>query len=195
MTANASQLHLLSSFEVGAYGPRVEGHIGHSLMIADRLALLRLGVVAILFVVVAPGVADDLPCLARVNALGDAFTVAVMGLRGHTFGKYNMLSVPEAHAVLCDMVNRDIAFCVSELMRVAQRSSPAFVPPPADTVFDPPPMREFVRTLEFCRGGGEVLWLVLSSIVSGVDRPSKRKATISPARSLGSKGKANSSLP
>ena len=80
-------------------------------------------------------------------------------------------------------------------MRAAQRSSPAVVPPPAGTVFDPPPMSAFVRTLEFCRGGGRVLRLVLSSIGSGADRPTKRKATASPAGSPGSKGKANSSLP
>ena len=118
-----------------------------------------------------------------------------MGLRAHTFSNYSMLSVPEAHAVLCDMVNRDIALWVSELMRAAQRSSPAVVLPPAGTVFDPPPMPEFVRTLEFCRGGGEVLQLVLRSIGSGADRPTKRKATAPPAGSPGSKGKANSSLP
>ena len=191
----ASQLRSFSSFDVGAYGPRVDGPIGHSLMVADRLDLLRLAVVAILSVGLSPGVADDLPCLARVNALGDAFTVAVMGLRAHTFSNYSMLSVPEAHAVLCDMVNRDIALWVSELMRAAQRSSPAIVPPPAGTAFDPPPVPAFVRTLEFCRGGGEVLRLVLSSIGSGADRPTKRKATAPPAGSPGSKGKASSSLP
>ena len=82
--------------------------IGHSLVVADRLDLLRLAVVAILSLGLSPGVADDLPCL-RVNALGDAFRVVVMGLRAHTFNNYSMLSVAEAHAVLCDMVNRDIA--------------------------------------------------------------------------------------
>ena len=128
VTANvASQLRSFSFFDVGAYGPRVDGPIGHSLMVADRLDLLRLAVVAILSVGLSPGVADDLLCLARVNALGDAFTVAVMGLRAHTFSNYSMLSVPEAHGVLCDMVNRDIALWVSELMRAAQRSSPAIV--------------------------------------------------------------------
>ena len=106
-----------------------------------------------------------------------------------------MLSVPEAHAALCDIFNRDIALWGSELMLAAQRSPPSVVLPPAGTVFDPPPMPEFVRTLEFCGGGGKVLRLVLSSIGSGVDRPSKRKATASPAGSPGSKGKANSNLP
>ena len=38
-------------------------------MAADRLDLLRLAVVAILCVDLSPGVADDPPCLARVNAL------------------------------------------------------------------------------------------------------------------------------
>ena len=134
----------------------MDGPIGHSLMVADRLDLLRLAVVSIIFVGLSPGVADDFPCLARVNALGDAFTVSVMGLRAPTFSNYIMLSVPEAHAVLCDMVHREIAWWVSELMRAAQRSSPAVVSPPVGTLFDPPPMPEFVRTLEFLprRGGG-----------------------------------------
>ena len=163
VTANvASQLWSFNSFDVGAYGPRVSGPIWHSLMVAERLDLLRLAVVAILSVGLSPGVADDLPCLARVNA----FTVAVMGLRAHTFSNYSMLSVPETHAVLCDVVNRDIALWVSELMRAAQRSSPAVASPSAGTVFDPPPMPAFVRTVEFCRGGGGVLRLVLSSIGS-----------------------------
>ena len=187
VTANvASQLRSFSSFDVGAYGPCVDGPIGHSPMVADRLDLLRLAVVAILSVSLLPGVADDRPCLARVNALGDAFTVAVMGLRAHTVSNYSML---------CDMVNRDIALWVSEPMRAAQRSSPAVVPPPAVTVFDPPPMPEFVRTLESRRSRGKVLWLVLSSIGSGVDMPSKRKATAPPAGSPGIKGKINSSFP
>ena len=57
----ASQLRFFSSFDVGAYGSRVDGPIGHSLMVADRLDLLRLAVVAILSVGLSPGVADDLP--------------------------------------------------------------------------------------------------------------------------------------
>ena len=77
-------------------------------MVADCLDLLRLAVVTIFSVSLSPGGADDLPCL-RVKALGDAFTVVVMGLRACTFNNYSMLSVPEAHAVLCDMVNSDIA--------------------------------------------------------------------------------------
>ena len=97
--------------------------------------------------------------------------------------------------MLCDMVNRDIALWVSELMRALQRSSPVVVPPPPGTVFDPPPIPTFVRTLEFCRVGGQVLRLVISSIGSGGDRPTKRNTIASPAGSPGSKGKANSSLP
>ena len=86
VTANvASQLRSFSSVDVGAYGPRVEGPIGQSIMVADRLDLLRLAVVAILSVGFSPGVDDDLPRLARVNSLGDAFTVAIMGPRAHTF--------------------------------------------------------------------------------------------------------------
>ena len=123
-------------------------------MIADPLALLRLAVIANFCVGLSRAVADDLPCLARVNALGCAFTVAVIGLRAHTFSNYSMLSVPEAHATLCYSVNRDIALWVSELMRAAQRWSLAFVPLPAGTVLDLPTMPEVLPTLEFCRGGG-----------------------------------------
>ena len=118
-----------------------------------------------------------------------------MGLRAPTFSNYSMLSVPDTHTLLCDMVNRDIASWVSELKRATQQSSPAVISPPAGTLFHPPPMPAFVRTLEFCRGGGEVLQLVLSIIGSVADRPTKQKATASPAGSPGSKAKANSSLP
>ena len=172
----------------------MDGPIGHPLMVDNRLDLLRLAVVSILSVGLSPGIAGDLPCLARVNALGDAFSVAVMSLRVHTFRNYSMLSIPAAHGVLCDMINHDFALWVSELIRAAQRSSPAVVPPPAGTVFDPPPTPKFVRTLEYCRSGGEVLRLVLSSIDAGGDRPSKRKAAPLDG-SPGSKGKANLNLP
>ena len=61
VTANvASQLLYFSPFDVGAYGPRVDGPIGHSRMVADRLDLLRLAVVAIVSVGLSPGVTDDL---------------------------------------------------------------------------------------------------------------------------------------
>ena len=157
MTANvASQLLSFSSFDVGAYKPRVDGPIGHSLMVADRLDFFRLAVVATLRVGLSPGVADDLPCLARANALGDTFTVAVMGLRANTFSNYSMLSVPEAHAVLCDMVNRDIALWVSELMRAAQRFVPCCCPSPSLYGVRPPTharVRTYSRILPR-RGGG-----------------------------------------
>ena len=133
----------------------------------------------------SPGVADDLPTLARINALGDALSGAVTGLRAHTFSNYSILSIPAAHGVLCDVVNRDIGLWVRELMRAAHRSSPAVVPPLAGTAFDSPPLPKFVRTLEFCRRGGGLLRLVLSSIGAGGDRPSKRKATAPLAGSPG----------
>ena len=78
-----------------------------------------------------------------------------MGLRPHTFSNYSRLSVPEGHAMVCDMINRDMALWVSELMHAAQWSSPAVAPCPGGTGFDRPPMPEFVRTLEFSttRGG------------------------------------------
>ena len=95
MTANVtSQLRSFSSFDVGAYGPRVDGPIGHSLMAADRLDLLRLAVVAILCVDLSPG-SPTIPRVWRGSTpFGDAFTVAVMGLRAHTSSNYNLLSVP-----------------------------------------------------------------------------------------------------
>ena len=73
---------------------------------------------------------------------------------------------------------------------------PCCDPPPCWCGFwSPPPVLKFVRTPDFCRGGGEVLMLVLGSIGAGGDRSSKRKATPSLAGSPGSKGKANASLP
>ena len=50
-----------------------------------------------------------------------------------------------------------------------ERSSLAVAPLPAGTVFDPPPMPAFVRTLEFYRGGGEVLRLVIETIPKSPD--------------------------
>ena len=56
LTANvASHLRSFSSFDVGAYGPSVDGPIGHSLMVADRLNFLRLAVVVTLRWVSRPG--------------------------------------------------------------------------------------------------------------------------------------------
>ena len=51
--------------EVGAYGHREDGPIAHHPIVADRLDLLGLDVVSTLPVELLPGVADDLPCLAR----------------------------------------------------------------------------------------------------------------------------------
>ena len=77
-----------------------------------------------------------------------------------------------------------------------RRGRPLLLPlPQLISVLDPPPMPAFVRTLKFCRGGGGVLRLVLSSIGSGAERSTKRKATASPAGSPGSKEKANSGVP
>ena len=149
VTANvASQLRFFSTFDVGTHRSRVDGPIGHSLMIADRRNLLRLAFLAILSVGTSPRVAGNLSSLAQMNVLGDAFMVTVTGLRAHIFSTYSMISVPEAHVVLCDIVNRDMALWVSLLMRAAQRSSPA------GTGFGPPTLPEFVHTLELCRGGG-----------------------------------------
>ena len=196
VTANgASQLRYFISFDVGAYGPRVDGPIGHPIMVADRLDLLRLAVVSILSVGLSTGVADDLPCLARVNVLGDEFSVTVTSLRAHTFSNYSMLSIPAAHGVLCDTVNPDIAVWVSELMRAAQQSPPAVVLPPAGAVFEPQPCLSSCTLSNIVGAGGVVLRLVLSSIGAGGDRPSKRKATAPLAELPGSKRKDNSNPP
>ena len=53
-------------------------------MVTDRLDLLRLAVVAILYVVSRPG-SPTISRLARGNAISDPFTVAVMSLRAYTF--------------------------------------------------------------------------------------------------------------
>ena len=175
----------------------MDGPIANSLMVADRLDLLRLAVVPIISVDLSPGVANDLPCLVRVDALGDAFTVAVTGLRAHTHSNYSIVYVPEAHVVLCDMINRDIALYLSDLTRAVQRSSPAFVTPPAGTGFNPPPLTKFVRPLEFCRCGGRALWLVLGasaptetgppsgrSPLPSMDRPGPRERPVQASPSL-----------
>ena len=194
VTANvASHLRSFSSFDVRAYGPRMDGPIEHSLMVAGRLDLLRLAVASVLSEGLSPGVADDRPCLARVNALDDALSVAVTDRCTHTFSNYSILAIPAAHRVLCDMVNRDVGLWVSELMRDVQRFPPAIVPPRACTVFEYLLLPKVVRAL--CRGGVEVLGLVLSCIGAGRNRPSKRKATAPIAGSLGSKVKTCSSLP
>ena len=103
VTANvACQLQCFSSFDIGAYGPRVDGPIGHLLMVTDRLDFLRLAVVAILSVGLSPGVADNLPGPAWVNTLGDAFTVAVLGLRAHTFSNYS--NCPSQKRIQCCVI-------------------------------------------------------------------------------------------
>ena len=181
-----SQLQSLSSFNVGAYEPGVNGPIGHSLMVADRLGLFRLAVIAILSVGLTPAVADDLPCLARVNAFGDAFTMAVVGLRVHTFSNYSMPSVPDARPVLCDMVSRDNVLRVSELMPAAQRSTPA------SWYGVRPPTHARVRTHS---QGLPQWWKVFRLVLSIIGRPIKWKATVPLAGWPVSKGKANSSLP
>ena len=187
MTANvASQPRSSIFFDVGACGPHVDGPIGHSLMVADRLDLLRMASFRIFPCVSRPGSPTISSVVRGSTPLATRFTVAVMGSRTHTYSSYSML---------CDMVNRDIALRVSELMRAAQRSFPVVVRPLPGTVFDPLLVPAFVRTLAFGHGGGEVLRLVLCTISSVAERPTKRKATATPAGSPGSMGKATLSLP
>ena len=109
-------------------------------MVADRIDLSILGVVAIFLWVYAKGS----PTISRVwrgsTSLSTRLRWRHMGLRAYTLSNYSMLSVPVAHAVLCDIVNRDIALWVSELMLAVQQASPTVVPPQAGTVLDPAPM-------------------------------------------------------
>ena len=80
----ASQLRAFRAFDVGMYGPRLTGLVGHSLMVVDRLDLLRFAVVAVVSVGLSHGVDDDLPCLARVIALGEEFKAVVTGTSSAT---------------------------------------------------------------------------------------------------------------
>ena len=70
----ADQLRSRSGFDVAQLEPRSDVPVGDSMMIADRLELLRSAIVAVLSVGLSSGVSDDSACLARVAALSASFT-------------------------------------------------------------------------------------------------------------------------
>ena len=65
----ADQLRSLSGFDVAQFGPRSDVPVGDSIMIADRLEVLRSAILAVLSVGLASDVGDGTACLARVAAL------------------------------------------------------------------------------------------------------------------------------
>ena len=137
MTAKVDdQLRSLRKFDVGLYGPRVDGAVEALLMVADRLDLLRLTVVGVLL----PDISDDRLCLDRVSVLSDAFAAVVYNLRSHTLCNYGTLANDGARRVMIDMVNTDLRLWVNDMMLAPQQSSPVVVPPPSGTVFDMPPL-------------------------------------------------------
>ena len=79
---------------------------------------------------------------------------------------------------------------MNELTIAPQQFSPVMVPPPSGTVVDMPPLPAFDRTLDFCRGGGDVLKLIVSQAHRKGHGSSKRKAHNSPARSFGVNSKS-----
>ena len=129
-----NQLRSLSKFDVGLYGPRVNGAVEALLMVADRLDLLRLAVVAVLSVGHSPEISDDRLWLDRVSVLSYAFAAVVYKLRSHNICNYGVLANDWARHVMIDGVNTDLRLWVNDLMLAAQQSSPVVVPPPSSTV-------------------------------------------------------------
>ena len=143
------QLRSLSGFDVAQFGPRSDVPVSDSIMTADRLELFRSAIVAVLSIGLASGVGDDSACLARVAALCASFTAAAAELRAHILKNYTNLSTSAARGVICDMVNHNLRLWVQELVRFANQVRPEVIPPPADTVFDAPPVPAFDRNLAF----------------------------------------------
>ena len=81
----AAQLRSLNDFDVAQYGPRSHGDFISDIMIADHLECLRSALVAILTIGLSSDIADDVPCLQRVNTTSESFTSAAASLRAHTF--------------------------------------------------------------------------------------------------------------
>ena len=153
--------------------------VGDSILIADRLELLRSAIVVVLSMGHASGVGDDRACLARVEALSASFTAAAAQFRTHILTNYTNLSTPAARGVMCDMVNHDLRLWLQELVRFAHHVRPEVIPPPAETVFAAPPVPAFDRTLAFCKGGNDVLEMiadVTQGLRSGVDGSNKQKS-------------------
>ena len=93
------QLCSLRKFHAGLYGPRVGGAV----MVADRLDLCCVAVVAVLSVGLSPEVNDDRLGLDRVSVLSDAFAAVVYKLRSHTLCNYGMLANDRARRVMIDI--------------------------------------------------------------------------------------------
>ena len=109
MTEKADdQPRSLSKFDLGLYGPRVNGAVEALLMVADRLDLLRLAVVAVLSVGHSPEISDDRLWLDRVSVLSYAFAAVVYKLRSHTLCNLGMLANDGARCVMIDMVNTNL---------------------------------------------------------------------------------------
>jgi len=108
----AAQLRSLSDFDVAQYGPRSHGDFIPDIMIADRLECLRSALVAILTIGLSSDIADDVPCLQRVNTISESFTSAAASLRTHTLCNMGHLSSRAARRVMSDMVNGDLRLWV-----------------------------------------------------------------------------------
>ena len=77
------QLRSLRKFDVGLYVLRVDGAVDAMLIVADRLDLLRLVVVAVLSVGHSPDISDDRLRLDRVSVLSETFAAVVCNLRSN----------------------------------------------------------------------------------------------------------------
>ena len=102
------QFRSLSKFDVGLYEPRVDGVVEALLVVADRLDLLRLAVVAVLSIGLSPEISDDRLCLDQVSVLSDALAAVVYKLRSHTLCNLGMLANDGARCVMIDMVNTNL---------------------------------------------------------------------------------------
>ena len=91
-TAVATQLRVISDFDVLAYGPRAEGMVNHLLMVADRLDFLRQALVAVLPVAFFIDSDGDRHRREKVATIDAAFTSASADLRRHTLSNIILLS-------------------------------------------------------------------------------------------------------
>ena len=100
----ADQLRSLSCCDVAKFGPHSKEPVGNSIMIAERLELLRSPNVAVLSVGLAFDVGDDSACPARVAALSAFFTAVAAPLRTHVLNNYTNLYTPAVGGVMCATV-------------------------------------------------------------------------------------------
>ena len=101
----ADQLRSPNGFDVAQFGPRSDVPVGDSIMIADRLELLRLAIVAVLSVGLASDVVEVSACLARLAALSASFTAAAAQLRTHVLNNYTNLSTPAARGIMLSLIH------------------------------------------------------------------------------------------